>query len=110
MGLAVVGIFLPVVPQVPFAIAAAYCFSKSSPQFHHWVRHNKHLGKPVTDWEDHRVVRPKLKAFSTAAMVVGAVIGHWILEKVEWAIALDVIFAACIVFVLTRRSRKPRTT
>lgn len=107
LGLAVVGVFLPVVPQVPFAILAAFLFSKSSPKLHKWIRKNKYLGPPVKDWEDHRVVRPKLKIFSSIAMAAGAGIGHFTLDKLGFAIGLDVLFAAAIVFVLTRRSKPP---
>jgi len=108
LGLAVVGVFLPVVPQVPFAILAAYLFSKSSRKLHKWIRHQKYLGPPVKDWEDHRVLRPKLKIFSSLAMAAGAVIGHFTLDNIGFAIALDVVFAAAIAFVLTRRSKPPR--
>jgi uncharacterized protein len=108
LGLAVVGVFLPIVPQVPFAILAAYLFSKSSRKLHKWTRDNKYLGPPVKDWEDHRVVRPKLKIFSCLAMAAGAVMGHFTLDKLGFAIGLDVIFAVAIAFVLTRRSKPPR--
>jgi uncharacterized protein len=101
--LAVVGIFLPIVPQVPFAILAAVLFSKGSPRIHKWIRKNKYFGPPVRDWEDHRAVRPRLKILSTIMMVGGAGLGHWQLP-LGWAIGLDAVFAAAIVFVLTRKS------
>ncbi len=104
--LAIIGIFLPIVPQVPFAILAAFLFSKGSKTLHKWVRNNKHLGPPVQDWEDDRVVKPKLKIFSCLAMVVGAALGHYKLPF-EWAVALDVVFLICIAFVATRRSERP---
>lgn len=101
--LAIVGIFLPIVPQVPFAILAAILFSKGSDRLHKWVRENKYFGEPVRDWEDDRVVRPKLKIISSIMMVAGAAIGHWQLT-LAWAIALDVVFLASIVFLVTRKS------
>ena len=101
--LAIIGIFLPIVPQVPFAILAAYCFSKGSKKLHKWVRNNKFLGPPVKDWEDDRVVKPKLKIVSCVMMVVGAGLGHWRLP-IEWALALDAVFLICIIFVATRNS------
>ncbi len=101
---AIVGIFLPIVPQVPFAIIAAYMFSKGSPKLHRRIRRNKYLGPPVKDWEDHRVLRPKLKLFSTLAMIGGAAIGHWKV-KAPWFWVLDGIFLLAIIFVLTRKSK-----
>lgn len=101
---AIVGVFIPIVPQVPFAIVSAYLFSKGSPRLHKWIRHHKYLGPPVKDWEDHRVLRPKLKIISTLAMIGGAGIGHWKLHS-PWTWILDGVFLLSIVFVLTRKSK-----
>ncbi len=104
LALAIVGIFLPVVPQVPFAILAAVLFSEGSPRIHKRIRESKHLGRAVCDWEDHRVVRPRLKAFSCVAMVAGAAVSHFKVEM-PWVLIIDALFLAAIVFVLTRKSK-----
>lgn len=44
---------------------------------------------------------------SVMAMAGAAGIGHWRLP-LEWAVALDVVFAACIALVLTRPSAPRR--
>lgn len=103
LGLAIIGLFLPIVPQVPFAILAAFFFSKGSPELHQWLRKHPHMGPPIVDWEDHQVVRPKLKMISTLAMLTGAALGHWKLPPM-WAFALDAIFLASIAFLLSRKS------
>src|SRR5688572_11214561 len=74
--LAIIGIFLPVVPQVPFAILAGLFFAKGNPKLHRWLRQNKHLGQALRDWEDYKVVRPKLKIFTVLCLAGGAVIVH----------------------------------
>lgn len=103
--LALIGVFLPIVPQVPFAIIAAFFFSKGSPRIHLWMRHNKYFGKPIRDWEDFRVIRPKMKIIATLSLIAGAIIGHSKLPP-EAAFTLDVVFAASIGFVLTRKSKR----
>lgn len=104
---AIVGVFVPILPQVPFAIIAAFFFSKGSEQIHQWIRKSKFFGKPVIDWEDHRVIRTKLKVFSTLAMLGGAAFGHYKLG-VPKAYILDGVFLLSIFFVLTRRSKPIR--
>ena len=101
---AIIGVFIPVVPQVPFAIVAALLFSKGSMRIHLWIRHNRFFGKPVRDWEDHHVVRPKLKMLSTLAMTGGAIF-VFLKFDFQWALGIDIIFLISIIFVLTRKSK-----
>jgi len=107
LALAMVGLALPVIPQVPFAIAAAYCFSKGSPKLHRWMLNHKTMGPPIRDWEQHRVLRPKLKAISTVALVVGAGLSVYFLrEQAMWLrILTPAVMLACIGFVLMQKSR-----
>jgi uncharacterized membrane protein YbaN (DUF454 family) len=102
--LALVGVAVPVIPQVPFAIIAALLFAKGSARFHFKIRHNKFFGKPVRDWEDHQVVRTKLKLFSTIAMIGGAAMAYWKLEGTA-TIVISALFAASIAFIWTRKSK-----
>lgn len=45
--LTVVGILLPIVPQIPFFIATVYCFSKCSPKFKAWIEGTKLYAKTM---------------------------------------------------------------
>ncbi len=100
---ALIGTLLPIIPQVPFAIISAYFFSKGSTRIHFWMRYNKFFGRPVREWEDFKVVRPKMKVIASLFMLMGAIIGHSKLG-LPVAYSLDAIFAASIAYVLTRRS------
>lgn len=101
--LALVGVTLPIVPQIPFAIASAFFFSKGSQKIHLAIRHNKFIGKYVREWEDHRVIRPKTKIFSILAMAAGMYMAHLRLPGF-WPYFIDGIFLVCMIFVLTRKS------
>ncbi len=107
LALAIVGVFLPLVPQVPFAIIAAFFFSKGSPRLHHWILNNKNFGAAVRDWELDHVIRKRLKATSIAMMVASAAFVFWKYhgENSELAIGIPIVFAMASIFVATRRSR-----
>jgi uncharacterized membrane protein YbaN (DUF454 family) len=68
--LGIIGIFLPILPTTPFAILAAYFFSKSSVRLHTWLLNQKTLGPVIRDWEANGVIRFKAKVLATAMMTV----------------------------------------
>lgn len=98
---AVTSIFVPILPQVPFALLSAYFFAKSSRRLHKRIRQNKYLGQPVRNWEDHHVIRPKLKIIAELSLLVAIGLSHWKLE-LPWSIALDALLLISGVFILTR--------
>jgi uncharacterized membrane protein YbaN (DUF454 family) len=64
LGLAILGIFLPVLPTTPFLLLSAYCFSRSSKKWHQWLLKHKHFGKIIRDYNDRRGVSLRIKIFA----------------------------------------------
>jgi uncharacterized membrane protein YbaN (DUF454 family) len=68
--LGVIGIFLPILPTTPFALLAAFFFSRSSEKLHAWLLNQKHLGPVISNWEKHGVIRKPAKITATIMMVL----------------------------------------
>jgi uncharacterized membrane protein YbaN (DUF454 family) len=69
VGMGYLGVLLPGLPTTPFLIGASYCFIRSSPRLHRWLRRSPVLGKVLHDWEVHRGIRRPVKVFAICLVV-----------------------------------------
>lgn len=74
LALAVLGVFLPVLPTTPFVLLAAAFFARGSARLHHYLLHHKLFGPIIQDWEEHRSMPPGVKpwAFTLLALSFSA--------------------------------------
>lgn len=54
VGLAVLGIFLPVLPTTPFLLLAAFCYQRGSKRFFEWLIHHPVLGAYIRSYREKR--------------------------------------------------------
>lgn len=105
IGLAIIGYLVPGIPATPWALAASYCFSKSSPRLHRWLLSLPILGRLIHDWETHRGVRPAMKVFACVCVV--GVISTTILFAtlvpwVKWSIGIAGAVGLCVIVFVVR--------
>jgi len=69
VGLGYLGVLLPGLPTTPFLLGASYCFYRSSPRLHRWLRRSPVFGRILHDWEVHRGIRKPVKIFAVCMVV-----------------------------------------
>ncbi len=74
--LGVAGIFLPLLPTVPFMLVALWAFSNSSRRLHDALYHHPRFGRAVREWQEHGAIPLKTKAVALTAMTLS---GAWLL-------------------------------
>lgn len=72
--LGVVGLILPLMPGTIFLIAAAWCFSQSSPRFEAWLLGHPRLGPQVLRWRETGSISRKVKYIACASMALSFLI------------------------------------
>lgn len=100
-----IGVFLPLLPTTPFALLAAFCFSKGSDELHEWLLDSKLFGPLIRDWESYGVIRLRVKKISTT--MIALLFGYTLIfVKVFLWIKLVVSLSGVLVlcFIWTRPS------
>lgn len=64
VGLATVGIFLPLLPTTPFLLLAAACFIRSSDRLYQWLITHKWFGKYIKNYMEHKAITKRGKIIS----------------------------------------------
>lgn len=74
VGLAVLGIFLPLLPTTPFLLLAAACYARGSVHFYNWLLNSRTFGPIIVNWRLHRSValRHKITAIVVIVLSVGS--------------------------------------
>lgn len=68
--LGVIGLILPLMPGTIFLIAAAWCFSRSSPRFEAWLIGHPKLGPHVLRWRQTGAIARRAKYLACGSMVL----------------------------------------
>jgi uncharacterized membrane protein YbaN (DUF454 family) len=101
--LGLIGAFLPVMPTVPFWIFAAFCFSRSSPRLYKWLLTRPKVGPQIQEWEEHGVIRRRVKVYASLSIIIGAVYPLFFGPLTwEFKILFSLIMVAVLSFVWTR--------
>ncbi|WP_170426302.1 YbaN family protein [Ruegeria arenilitoris] len=102
VGLAVIGVVLPLLPTVPFLLLAAFFFARSSSRLHTWLITHKTFGPMILDWQRSRAIRPNAKKAATVS--VAAVFGLSVLLALPSHVLIiqAVVLSAVMIFIWTR--------
>lgn len=98
LGLAVVGLVLPVLPSTPFLLLAAACYARASDRLHRWLLGNRYFGPSIERWQTSRTISPRAKW--TAIPLVVLTIGGSALLVVEELLVRFALVATGILVTL----------
>ena len=99
LALGTVGIVLPILPTVPFIMATAFCFAKSSERLHRWFVSSNMYKKHLQSFVEKRgmLMKTKLTILTTVTLLMG--FGFVMMSRVPVArVILAVVWVCHVVY------------
>lgn len=91
VALGLAGVIVPGLPTTVFVLAAAYCFSRSSPRFERWLRENPWLGPRLERVARAGGMPPSAKRAALTAMWIAVLLSSALLFRVHWGAAVGTL-------------------
>lgn len=101
--LAIIGIFLPGLPTVPFLLLAAWFSARSSPRLHQWLHRHPTFGKLLTDWETNKSISRKSKIIAVLMLMLSYALMLVRVDNTWILIGVALLFLAVAAFLISRR-------
>ena len=101
VGLAALGVVIPLLPTTPFLLLAAGCFAQSSERCHRWLLNHRIFGPVIQSWHENRCIPRRAKTFAIISILLfgGYAVGFAI-ESQTIRIIGGIFLAAGMVSVL----------
>jgi len=99
VGLAILGVILPILPTTPFLLIAAACFAKSSPRLQKKLLDNKTFGPLINEWQQHRSIPRKAKRVALLTIILSVVWSAYLLKSVMLTALVFVLVIGPFIFL-----------
>ena len=95
--LAILGMFLPVLPTTPFLLLASFCFARSSTRVNKWLLSNRWFGEYIRNYREGRGISlsHKVITISLLWLTIGYavwVVSFWWLKLILFLVAVGVTY------------------
>lgn len=103
-----VGLFLPLVPTVPFLLLAVVCFARSSERWHRWLVEHNHLGPLLRGYLHGGGIPLKAKRLAIGMVWISFPTSALLFVPVVWLkVVLLVVAAAITLYLLSLPTLPP---
>lgn len=101
-----VGIFVPVLPTVPFLLLALFCFSKSSERAYNLIINNKYFGKTLKDYKEGKGLSLATKIKAILFLSLGIGFSLYKVQSLHPKIFLVIVWLAVSIHIIMLKNKK----
>jgi len=92
VGVAVLGIFLPLLPTTPFLLLAAACYARSSERFYQWLLNQKQLGGHIRNYREKKGIALHIKVLTLSLL--------WLTIGYSALVAVDILWMRVLLLLI----------
>ncbi|HMQ01994.1 MAG TPA: YbaN family protein [Candidatus Doudnabacteria bacterium] len=97
-----IGIFLPILPTVPFYLLALGCYFRSSERFHAAMLNNKYYGQSLQDWQREKAISRRSKFMAVGMIWFSIPVAAYFAPIFAVKVLLIVIGVVVSAYIITR--------
>ena len=107
VGLGTLGIFVPLLPTVPFLLLAAACFARSSERFHNWLLEHPHLGPILHGYLSGQGISSRAKVGALTLLWISIPVSVFFFVTLLWVQILLIGIGLAVTVHLLRLPQTP---
>ena len=108
VALAIVGVFIPGLPTVPFLLVALFCFERSSKKYHDMIMNNKYFGPVLQDYYSGKGLTSSVKIKAILFLSCGMIFSIYKIQNLHARIALTIIWLGVAIHIILLKTKKTK--
>ena len=108
VALAIIGVFIPGLPTVPFLLVALFCFERSSKKYHDMIMNNKYFGPVLQDYYSGKGLTLSIKIKAILFLSCGMVFSIYKIQNLHARIALAVVWLGVAIHIILLKTKEKK--
>ena len=108
VALAIIGVFIPGLPTVPFLLVALFCFERSSKKYHDMIMNNKYFGPVLQDYYSGKGLTSSVKIKAVLFLSCGMIFSIYKIQNLHVRIALTIVWLGVAIHIILLKTKKTK--
>ena len=108
VALAIVGVFIPGLPTVPFLLVALFCFERSSKKYHDMIMNNKYFGPVLQDYYSGKGLTSSVKIKAILFLSCGMIFSIYKIQNLHARIGLALVWLGVAIHIILLKTKKTK--
>ena len=108
VALAIIGVFIPGLPTVPFLLVALFCFERSSKKYHDMIMNNKYFGPVLQDYYSGKGLTSSVKIKAILFLSCGMIFSIYKIQNLHARIVLTIVWLGVAIHIILLKTKKTK--